>query len=128
MPPDYEFARLEQEDVDRVHAMEKELKKRYDREIVLIAYERSKSAGRAKQAGEGELGRSGDVRGGAGEPADGGLGGSQRGTTFGYTEAQFDSYPTLADLQTKYDGNPDGLHRSVGEQAHKEEAQEDVYR
>lgn len=140
MHPDYEFAHLDPEDIERVHAMERDLGRRYHREIVLIAYE--KPGGPADQRPletspetsenlQTAMGRpqatrrmpwwAHGLREGERRPVQEGLGGPSRGTTFGYTEAQFDAYPTLADLQSKYDGFPDGLHRSVDQESREED-------
>lgn len=105
MPQRYRLARLHADDVARIHALEEELGQRYGRDIALVPYEKeSRTPGSAETPGSAQM----DV---------GRMGGDsiKRGATFAYSPPQTDQYPTLADIATKHDDNPDGLHRSIPE-------------
>lgn len=97
MRQDYRPARLHDDDMDRIHALERDLQRKYERDIVLVPYEKG---GPAPGSPRMDVGRMGGAA-------------IKRGATFGYAPPQADMYPTLADVQTKHDDNPDGLHRSV---------------
>lgn len=82
MDGEYRFANLSEEDRRRLSALEDDLARKYGRDVVIIAYEKDRSGvGSARM----EVGRLG-------------VDSQERGTTFGYGDAHFDAYPTLADV------------------------------
>lgn len=82
MDDGYQFVDLSGDDLEQIRTMERKLTDKYDREIVLIAYEKP-----GKHAHESpiESGRPDDES-------------PKRGPTFGFTDAQFDHHPTLASV------------------------------
>jgi len=78
----YRFADLSEEDRRRLNALEDDLARKYGRDVVIIAYEKDGSGAASARMEVGRLG----------------VDSQERGTTFGYGDAHFDAYPTLADV------------------------------
>lgn len=90
MHDDYRFVRLSEDDLEKIRAVERELAAKYDRHVVLIAYEGAgQHSGDADADGSSLEGRThSDITG-------------KRGTTFGGAEVHGDHYPTLAGTMGK---------------------------
>lgn len=103
----YRFVDLSEEDQGRVQAMEQELGRKYNREVVLIAYEKPQEDGGSAQMEVGRLG----------------VDSNQRGTTFGYADAHGDRHPTLGVLMNERIAEGEDIRFSDAEPPHREEAQ-----
>lgn len=88
MNGDYRFVRLSDDDLEKIRAVERDLAAKYNRHVVLIAYEEA----------HGQAGDDGGI------PLEGRTHSditAKRGTTFGTAEVHGDHYPTLAGAMGK---------------------------
>lgn len=106
MTTDYPFAQLHEDDVNDIQTMEQKLTGKYGKNIIVIAYEGAGS-------GDDETPVEHDQQ--DTEHL------SQRGATFGFSDAHGDHHPTLASSTGRPLVDGEGLRFNDGEPVHEDE-------